>query len=127
MLLSRLLAKMKGLRGSKLDVFGYAEARVVERRLIGEFEQSLELLLAGLTADKLKDAAEIVELTRQIDTLIDAEIAASLADMQKWTAELTPITAELRSFAANIDGVVVALGLIDRLLQVVVAIVALIV
>lgn len=66
-------------------------------------------------------------LTRQIDTLIDAEIAASLADMQRWTAELAPITAELRSFAANIDGVVAALGLIDRLLQVVVAIVALIV
>ena len=68
-----------------------------------------------------------VVLTCKIDELIDAEIKASLADMQRWTAELAPITAELRSFAANIDGVVAALGLIDKLLKVVVAIVALII
>lgn len=66
------------------------------------------------------------ELSLKIDQLIDAEIQASLDQMKAWTAELAPITARLRKVAANIDGIVAATGLIDQVLKIAVAIVALI-
>jgi indolepyruvate ferredoxin oxidoreductase len=83
-----MLAKMKGLRGSALDVFGYAEDRKVERRLIGEFEQSLDALLAGLTQDKLPEAAAIVELTRQIRGYGHIKLATYEATKRDWDTKL---------------------------------------
>ena len=41
----RLLAGLRGLRGSKLDLFGYTAERRMERALIGEFEQTVTSLL----------------------------------------------------------------------------------
>jgi indolepyruvate ferredoxin oxidoreductase len=38
----RLLARMKGLRGTSLDLFGYTAERRMERRLIGEYEAVLD-------------------------------------------------------------------------------------
>jgi indolepyruvate ferredoxin oxidoreductase len=38
----RALRAMKGLRGSSLDVFGYATVRRVERQLIGEYRGLIE-------------------------------------------------------------------------------------
>jgi len=49
MSLFKLLAAMKGLRGTAFDLFGYSEDRKVERRLIAEYETLLDELLAGLT------------------------------------------------------------------------------
>jgi len=34
-----VLAKLKGLRGTPLDLFGYSEERRTERRLIGEYRR----------------------------------------------------------------------------------------
>jgi indolepyruvate ferredoxin oxidoreductase len=45
----KLLAKLKGLRGSKLDIFGYTQERKTERALIGEYEILVAELLAGLS------------------------------------------------------------------------------
>ena len=42
----RLLASLKRLRGTRLDIFGYTEERRMERRLIGEYEATVETLLA---------------------------------------------------------------------------------
>ncbi|MDB5397614.1 MAG: indolepyruvate ferredoxin oxidoreductase, partial [Rhodospirillales bacterium] len=47
--LFKLLAKMKGLRGTAFDVFGYSEDRKTERRLIAEYEVLVDELLADLT------------------------------------------------------------------------------
>ncbi len=44
----RLLASLKKLRGTKLDVFGYTEERKMERRLIGEYEATIDSVLATL-------------------------------------------------------------------------------
>jgi indolepyruvate ferredoxin oxidoreductase len=49
--LFKLLAKGKGLRGTKLDVFGYTEERRMERSLILEFEQDLDEILAEVDAN----------------------------------------------------------------------------
>jgi indolepyruvate ferredoxin oxidoreductase len=43
----KILAKLKGLRGTALDIFGRTEERRMERALIGEYEQTVETLLAA--------------------------------------------------------------------------------
>jgi len=45
----QLLKAMKGLRGTALDPFGYAEVRKVERALIGEYRQLVETALVRLS------------------------------------------------------------------------------
>ena len=45
----RLLAKLKGLRGSKLDIFGYTKERKTERALIGQYEELVAELLKTLS------------------------------------------------------------------------------
>ena len=58
----RLLSAFKGLRGTALDPFGHTDERKMERALIGEFEATVETLLAKLTADNLALAVDIAEL-----------------------------------------------------------------
>ncbi len=62
----RLLARLKFLRGSVLDPFGHTAERRLERALIGEYEKTVDELLAGLRADKLAAAAEIARLPETI-------------------------------------------------------------
>ncbi|MDP2374300.1 indolepyruvate ferredoxin oxidoreductase family protein [Reyranella sp.] len=45
-----MLAKLKGLRGSKLDIFGYTQERKTERALIGQYETLVAELLKTLSA-----------------------------------------------------------------------------
>ena len=56
----RVLAKMKGLRGTPFDVFGRTAERKMERALIAECEQTIEQLLSALTKHNIDDATEIV-------------------------------------------------------------------
>ena len=56
----RVLAKMKGLRGTPFDVFGRTAERKMERALIAEFEQTIGQLLSALTRDNIDEATEIV-------------------------------------------------------------------
>ncbi|MEW9899750.1 indolepyruvate ferredoxin oxidoreductase family protein [Chitinivorax sp. PXF-14] len=60
------LAKLKGLRGSKLDPFGYQSDRKLERALIGEYERTLEEVLAQLKPENLTLAAEIATMPEKI-------------------------------------------------------------
>jgi indolepyruvate ferredoxin oxidoreductase len=46
----KLLAKLKGLRGTAFDPFGYTAERKLERALIGQYEGLVDELLSGLTA-----------------------------------------------------------------------------
>jgi indolepyruvate ferredoxin oxidoreductase len=62
----RVLAKLKGLRGTALDVFGYAAERRTERRLINDYRRTVEELLGGLTADRIALAAEIASIPEHI-------------------------------------------------------------
>jgi len=62
----KLLAKMKGLRGTALDPFGKTEERKTERALIGEYRASIEELLASLDANKLSLAVEIARIPEEI-------------------------------------------------------------
>ena len=62
----KLLAALKGLRGTALDVFGYTEERRTERALIGEYMGIVEGLLASLTADSHARAIEIARVPEGI-------------------------------------------------------------
>ena len=62
----KLLARLKGLRGTALDIFGRTEERRGERALIAEYRASIEELLAGLTVDNHTLAVEIARLPEQI-------------------------------------------------------------
>lgn len=62
----RLLARLKGLRGTALDVFGRTEERRTERALIAEYRASVDEVLAGLNAGNHALALEIASLPEQI-------------------------------------------------------------
>jgi indolepyruvate ferredoxin oxidoreductase len=47
--LFKMLAKLKFLRGTALDIFGYSHERETERTLIGQYETLIDELMAGLT------------------------------------------------------------------------------
>ena len=47
----RVLSRLKGLRGTPFDVFGYTAERRMERQLISEFEAMLSDALPGLTSE----------------------------------------------------------------------------
>ncbi|OBS31257.1 indolepyruvate ferredoxin oxidoreductase [Tepidimonas fonticaldi] len=55
----RVLARLKGLRGTAFDPFGYTEERRTERALIREYEAAVEAVLRDLRADRLPLALEI--------------------------------------------------------------------
>jgi indolepyruvate ferredoxin oxidoreductase len=61
-----ILASMRGLRGSALDIFGWTAERRMERALIVEFETLLGTLLPALTQERLQEATELVELFMSI-------------------------------------------------------------
>ncbi|WP_395700543.1 indolepyruvate ferredoxin oxidoreductase family protein [Aquabacterium sp.] len=61
-----VLAKLKGLRGGALDVFGRTEERRTERALIDEYRQCIEELLKTLNAGNLAQAAEIARIPEEI-------------------------------------------------------------
>jgi len=61
-----LLAKLKGLRGTALDVFGKTEERKMERALIAEYRACIEELLKGLNANSLPLAVDIARIPEEI-------------------------------------------------------------
>ena len=62
----KVLAGLKGLRGTEFDVFCNTAERRMERRLIVEYEEVLEELLAGLNPDNHALASEIAGLPMRI-------------------------------------------------------------
>jgi len=61
-----VLAKLKGLRGTPLDIFGRTAERRMERALIGEYEKTVDVLLRGLTRESHALAVEIAALPETI-------------------------------------------------------------
>ena len=61
-----MLAKMKGLRGTPLDHFGYADERRLERRLVTEYEGLVDEIERELAADNLALAVDLASLPAAI-------------------------------------------------------------
>lgn len=62
----RLLARLKGLRGTALDPFGRTEERRMERALIAQYEASLEEILPLLNAANHAAAVEVARIPELI-------------------------------------------------------------
>ena len=62
----RVLAKMKGLRGGALDVFGRTAERKAERELITDYEVLLNELTAKLDAHNYAVAVELASIPEHI-------------------------------------------------------------
>jgi len=58
----RILASLKRLRGTRLDIFGYSEERRMERRLIGEYQATIDEVLATLGQDNHALAVQIASV-----------------------------------------------------------------
>jgi indolepyruvate ferredoxin oxidoreductase len=80
----KLLAKLKGLRGTALDVFGRTDERKTERALIVEYRASLEEVLAGLNAANHGIALDIARIPEQIKGYGHVKERNVLAARQKW-------------------------------------------
>ncbi|MEC4723260.1 indolepyruvate ferredoxin oxidoreductase family protein [Noviherbaspirillum sp. CPCC 100848] len=62
----KLLARLKKLRGTKLDVFGHTAERKMERQLITEYRDMILSLLDDLDAARLPLAVEIAALPEKM-------------------------------------------------------------
>jgi len=62
----KLMAKFRGLRGTKLDIFGYTAERKMERGLITEYEKMVEDILGNLSESNLATALEMASLPNDI-------------------------------------------------------------
>ncbi len=60
--LFKVLKRLRFLRGTAFDPFGHTEERRMERALIGEYEDCVGQLLAGLTAQNHALAVQIASL-----------------------------------------------------------------
>lgn len=62
----RILAKLKGLRGTRWDIFGRTEERRLERALIIQYEQDVAEMLASLSFLRLPLAVDLARLPEEI-------------------------------------------------------------
>lgn len=65
------------MRGTPFDIFGYTTDGKLERRLIEDYEHTLETLLAGLDHDNHAYAVEIAALPQKIRGFGPVKEAAS--------------------------------------------------
>ena len=61
-----LLAKLKGLRGTAFDVFGYTEERRMERALIKDYVQTIEGILGEINGNNVDLAVKIAEIPQRM-------------------------------------------------------------
>jgi indolepyruvate ferredoxin oxidoreductase len=61
-----VLAKMKSLRGSMFDVFGYTAERRTERALVIEYKQTILQLLPLLNTGNLASAVAVASVPEDI-------------------------------------------------------------
>ena len=62
----KLLARMKFLRGTAFDIFGYSEERKTERKLVADYEALLDEVLGKLNADNHPLAVGLAAIPEKI-------------------------------------------------------------
>ena len=99
----RLLARLKGLRGTPLDVFGRTQERRTERALIAQYRDSIEEVLQTLGSDNHAQALEIARIPEQIKGYGHVKERHLKAARERWDALLVqyrqPATAPVQRSA----------------------------
>ena len=62
----KLLSKLRGMRGTAFDVFGYTQERRMERQLIGAYEVTIEELIGKLSSGNHALAVKIASIPEEI-------------------------------------------------------------
>jgi indolepyruvate ferredoxin oxidoreductase len=96
--LFRILAKLRGLRGTPLDVFGRTAERRTERALIGQYEQTIRMLLPKLDAKTLSAAVALASVPEEIRGYGHVK-EATLESARRKQSEL------LETFSASVTGI----------------------
>jgi indolepyruvate ferredoxin oxidoreductase len=86
------LQGMKRVRGTKLDPFGHAEVRKVERALIDEYREAMRTALAELTPETHATVAAIAGLPDMVRGYEDIK----LANVELYRARLAELLAALK-------------------------------
>jgi indolepyruvate ferredoxin oxidoreductase len=93
-----LLAKLKGLRGSAFDIFGYTKDRKLERKLLADYETLLGEIAAKLTPDNHAIAVAIASIPEKIRGFghvkarhVEAVEAEREALLEQFRAEPPPV------------------------------------
>ncbi|HZP64964.1 MAG TPA: indolepyruvate ferredoxin oxidoreductase family protein [Rudaea sp.] len=80
----KLLAKLRGLRGTAFDIFGYTAERRHERQLIEDYFAAVEELLARLDRDNHALAVDIASIPEQIRGYGHVKEAHWLKAKKRW-------------------------------------------
>ncbi|MFQ5830633.1 MAG: indolepyruvate ferredoxin oxidoreductase family protein [Candidatus Methylomirabilia bacterium] len=95
----RVLARLKGLRGTPLDIFGYHPERRLERQLLADYEAVVSELVEGLNAenhDLAVGIASIPEKIRGYGHVKERHIAAAKAEeaslLAAWRQQAAALT-----------------------------------
>jgi indolepyruvate ferredoxin oxidoreductase len=94
------LAALRVLRGTPFDVFGYTAERRQERRLIDDYRQLVDSLLADLTVERLDAAVEAAALAEKIRGFGHVK-KRSVRDYRQRLAELQDQGSQLSSPSAR--------------------------
>ncbi len=92
----RLLARLRALRGTPLDVFGYSAERRMERDLIRQYERDMAEVLERLTPGRMDAAVALAELPLSIRGFGPVKAA----NAEKAAARRTELLAALRGDGA---------------------------
>jgi indolepyruvate ferredoxin oxidoreductase len=87
----RLLAAMKGLRGTMFDLFGYTAERRLERQLLADYEKDIDLVVASLEPDRIEAAAALAS----VPALIRGYGHVKYASIEKAAGERSRLLARL--------------------------------
>jgi indolepyruvate ferredoxin oxidoreductase len=94
----RILAKLKGIRGSALDPFSYLAERKLERRLIVDYRALMSDVMAGLDQARLHLAIELAGAALEVRGYGPVKDAA----FQAYEARKADLLAKLRAPAAAV-------------------------
>jgi indolepyruvate ferredoxin oxidoreductase len=99
----RVLAAMKGLRGTAFDLFGYSAERRMERRLLAQYERDLELVAGALAPGKVDAAvalASVPTLIRGYGHVRQASVEKAAGERQRLLERLSGAPASRRELQA---------------------------
>jgi len=82
----KLLSRLKGLRGTSLDIFGRTEERKTERTLIREYLQHIETILDGLNAQTHAHAVDVARVPENIKGFGHVKERNIRAARSQWTS-----------------------------------------
>ncbi|MDB5475906.1 MAG: pyruvate ferredoxin/flavodoxin oxidoreductase family protein [Phenylobacterium sp.] len=97
-----MLARLRGLRGTPLDLFGYTAERKMERGLIADYEASVAKLVAGLTPERLATAVKIAAIPQQIrgyGHIKDASVGPAKFEEKRLWKDWEAVAAKAPAFA----------------------------